>query len=214
MRRSEGARRELVRSPCYHSILLIDRKLTPLFSHAERSAFSALAIDADLSTLEEILTDLRHRSVSRVDYGPSESITEAARALANTRTACQMCLHRSDALIRSSVVSVARADVYTLGLASRGQMELTAVVGYVARRLELISNGELQLAQYAWDVATCVMGARHELFSELPNPIGIMSCVDVTDKFLAKALHPKEGLKGRFRDAYDWLRNVSPEFCV
>ena len=155
-----------------------------------------------LETSHQLLLDRRKDTV---EFPCEHELRE--RTVSNCMVLQQVLLHRSERLLTGAVTMVCKNNIYGLTLLVRGHY----VLGYICDRLESVKHRNLEFPDFAFDIASTVLGAKHCQLRKAPKPPNILTCIEKADRYLdAHHLRQKTGM---IRDGYDWLSNfVHPNF--
>lgn len=163
-----------------------------------------------LSSIEAIHENLVSRRVEAIPFGDPNLISERDRALKNILIARQAMLHRAERLHHSCGSMVADENPYGLALLIRGQIEATAVLGFICDLLWCLEKRTIPFDAFHLRIASLVVGARHTFFSSAPKPTSILTVIEKADRHLKR-----EGVseKGILLDCYEWLSEYAhPNF--
>lgn len=173
--------------------------------------FAALNKLDIITSIESGYQDLIDRRSDFVAYGDPAKMFERDRALANLAVIRQVQIHRAERLIASSGTMVAERNIYGLVLLIRGHYESTAILGYLCDRVSSFQKGNIPFETVIFDIAHSMMGAKHEFFAEMPDPINIMTAIDKADRYIQKSGFIDA--KGMLADCYGWLSEFAhPNF--
>jgi hypothetical protein len=180
------------------------------FSSTVRELFIAWKHGDLLDALEASHQQLIERRQNMVEFPCPDEL--AQRTASNCRVLQQVQLHRAERLIAGIGTMLLENNVYGLALSVRGHCEATAVLGYMCDRLHSLKAKHIKFDNFALNIASAVLGAKHPQFPKAPNPPNILECITKTDRYLDTHLFKEK--KGMLRDSYDWLSEfVHPNFC-
>src|SRR5262249_5460420 len=127
-----------------------------------------------VESLERLHKQLLERRLETVDYGAPRDLTRKARARLNCQLLQQSLHHSAERLLQSCGGMILEKNVYGLALIVRGHLEGTAVLGHFCARMESLAAGNITFDDFDLDIATAVLGARHEDFEQAPNPVNVL----------------------------------------
>lgn len=182
-----------------------------VFSSAVRAKFEALEKADLIDDLERFHGQLVARRREAVDYPDVETISEATRAVRNVEVLSQAHLHRAERLMASSGSMIADENIYGLTLLIRGHIESTSILGFLCERIASFGKGGVLFERVIHDIAHAMMGARHPMFSQQPDPVNILSAIEKADRYFErKHKGPRQGM---LADCYAWLSDFAhPNF--
>ncbi len=164
-----------------------------------------------IESIEDAYGELIERRRDFVPYGAPEDRSARSQAFANLAVIGQAQLHRAERLIASSGAMISERNVYGLVLLIRGHYESTAVLGYLCERVSAFVKGNIPFETVIFDISHSMMGAKHELFAEMPDPTNIMTAIGKADRYLERSAFPEA--KGMLADCYAWLSEFAhPNF--
>ena len=191
--------------------MTLDQSPVNCFPASVRARFEEIGEGDVIASLEAGYHDLLNRHREYIQFGDPRHITEAARARANGQVLRQSLLHRAERLIVSSGTMINENNFYGLALMVRGHFEATAMLGYFCHRMWSFAAGNISFDDITWNLATALMGAKHEQFKDAPNPINIMTCIEKADRYLENMGFPAG--HGMISDCYAWLSDCAhPNF--
>lgn len=183
----------------------------PCFSEDVREMFAALGKLDIITSIETSYSATIDRRCDFVAYGDPAEMTERSRAWANLAVIRQVQIHRAERLIASSGTMLAERNVYGLVLLIRGHYESTAIIGYLCDRVSSFLKGNIPFETIIFDIAHTMMGAKHEFFAEMPDPINILTAIEKADRYIQQSGFIDA--KGMLADCYGWLSEFAhPNF--
>lgn len=181
------------------------------FSDDVRRMFAALDKLEIITSIEASYTELIARRSDFVAYGDPSKMSEQSRALANLEVIRQVQLHRAERLIASSGTMIAERNIYGLVLLIRGHYESTAILGYLCDRVSALVKGNISFKTIIFDIAHTMMGAKHDFFAEMPDPINILTALEKADRYIQQSGFVD--VRGMLTDCYGWLSEFAhPNF--
>jgi len=181
------------------------------FSPAVREKFEAVGKLELIDSLEGFYSQLLKCRREFVEYSNPETMSEVARAAANVQVLQQIHLHRAERLLVSAGSMIAEENIYGLTLLIRGHIESTAIMGYLCDRICAFMNGSVPFERVIFDIAHALMGVKHVMFKEKPDPVNIMTAIEKADRYFER----KAGSSGQgmLADCYAWLSDFAhPNF--
>jgi hypothetical protein len=179
------------------------------FSPAVREVFTRWSHGDLLNSLEAAHQKFRDRRKDAVVI--ADQSEPRKHTAANCLLLQQSLLHRAERLLAGAGTMLLENNIYGLALMIRGHYEATAVLGYVCSRMESLKAGSISFEDFALNVASGILGARHEHFAKAPNPPNILTCIEKADKYLDA--HCFKEKRGMLLDCYNWLSDFShPNF--
>lgn len=181
------------------------------FSDDVRQMFAALDKLEIITSIEASYSALIDRRSDFIAYGDPAKMSERNRAWANLAVIRQVQIHRAERLIASSGTMLAERNVYGLVLLIRGHFESTAIIGYLCDRLSSFLKGNIPFETIIFDIAHTMMGAKHEFFAEMPDPINVLTALEKADRYIQQSGFIDT--KGMLADCYGWLSEFAhPNF--
>ncbi|CAN7517301.1 hypothetical protein [Brucella pseudogrignonensis] len=177
------------------------------FSDDVRAMLLEIGIKVDIVTsIETTVEKLASYQVDVIELGNPATISERRRARNNLDVLRQGLLHRTISLAYGIGLLSGAGSVHGIALCLRGQLEATAQLGYVCHRLVALVNKKISFDDFHDGLANMLMSASHNLFTDAPKPLNVMTCFDKADMFLEKQYAvEKRDKMGVLRDFYDWL---------
>lgn len=164
-----------------------------------------------IESIEESYAELIARRRDFVAYGVPGEQSARSQAFANLAVIGQVQLHRAERLIASSGTMIAERNIYGLVLLIRGHYESTAILGYLCDRVSAFVKGNIPFEKIIFDISHTMMGAKHELFKEMPDPTNILTAIEKADRYIEQSgVIDKSGM---LADCYAWLSEFAhPNF--
>lgn len=173
--------------------------------------FTALDNLDIITSIESGYQDLIDRRSYFVAYGDPAEMSERNRAWANIAVIRQVQIHRAERLIASSGTMLAERNIYGLVLLIRGHYESTAIIGDLCDRVSSFLKGNISFETIIFDIAHTMMGAKHEFFAEMPDPINILTAIEKADRYIRQSGFIDAN--GMLADCYGWLSEFAhPSF--
>lgn len=188
-----------------------ERNPSMFFPNKVRKRFEVAGKLELIQTLEGGYAATIARRRDFVQYGDPDTISERERALANVEVIRQVQLHRAERLMASCGTMIAERNIYGLVLLMRGHYESTAVLGYLCNRVDAFVKGNILFETIIQNIGYTMMGGRHDLFANMPDPTSIMTAIEKADHFYER--QNKSDKKGMLADCYAWLSEFAhPNF--
>jgi hypothetical protein len=183
---------------------------SPLFSCALRQIFNDWKQGEIVDRLEGYHKQLLERRKYVIKIASQREPKK--HTTSNCLVLQQVLLHRAERLLAGAASMFLENNIYGLALIVRGHYEATGVLGYLCNRLESLEAGNIKFGEFAINIASAIVGAKHPQFAKAPPPPNILTCIVKADKYLDSYLFKEK--KGMLRDGYDWLSEfVHPNFC-
>ena len=163
-------------------------------------------------SLEEAHANLISQRVDYIEYGDPDRLTAKQRAKLNCQLLKQALLHSAERLMVATGQMFDSKNLYSLALLVRGHIEAVASLGYFARRLDSLHEGNINFERFEQDIANGLLGAKDDIFVKARAPVNILTCLEHIDKHLDAKLFCKK--TEMFQEIYTWLSEFAhPNFC-
>jgi hypothetical protein len=163
-------------------------------------------------SLETGHANLLNERVDYIEYGDPDRLIGKQRARLNCQLLKQVLVHRAERLMVAAGQMFDSKNLYGLALIVRGHLEAVALLGYFARRLSSLHEGNIGFERFEEDIANGLLGAKDDIFDRAKAPVNILTCLEHTDKYLDAELFKEK--KEMFQEIYTFLSEFAhPNFC-
>lgn len=153
---------------------------------AIRNAFHARGKDQEVGQYEAAHGELLARTEMICEASPGDDWGDVERITEYSLVLRQVLLHRAINLFEGALSALTLDNVYTMTLAIRGHFETTAALGYLHKRLDSLSRGNLNPKVVDQDIYTQLLGRRDGVIQEAPQAKQVLSLLEHADRTVSR----------------------------
>ena len=151
-----------------------------------KNAFCARGKEQEVNEYETAYGELLARIKNICEASPGGDMGDAKRIREYSLVLRQVFLHRGIKLFEGALSALTLNNVYTMTLAIRGHFETTGALGYLHKRLDSLSRGNLDLKVVDQDICTQLLGRRDRVTQEIPEAKQVLKLLEYADKTVSK----------------------------